>query len=118
MREVRLLRSGATMARKKNVAGNGGEGIEDYRHTGSKRKNNPPAKIAAEGQIPVVPKIQYTYNPRRPPVLRFDGSGKADHLPELLGQASKRALTTDEIRLLADAIRTQEPWLEWAGKRE
>ena len=113
-----MTSEGSTMARQKKVTGNGAEGIDDYRHKEAKRKNNPPAKIAAEGQIPAVPNIRYLYSPRRPPVLRFDASGKADHLPELLEQASKRALTRDEIRILAEAIRSQEPWLEWAGKRE
>src|SRR5438045_3855760 len=31
----------------------------DYRHTGAKRTNIPPAKIAAEGKIPLVPKARY-----------------------------------------------------------
>jgi hypothetical protein len=92
--------------------------VEDYRHEEAKRKNIPPAKIAAEGTVPVLPKIEYSYSPRRPPVLRFDSSGDADKLPELLTEAKKRKLTDDEVRLLADALSTQEPWLEWAGKRE
>jgi adenine-specific DNA-methyltransferase len=107
------------MAKKKNnAAGDGLKNVEDYRHKGAKRKNNPPAKIAAEGTVPVVPKIEYSYSPRRPPVLRFDTSGAADKLPELLAQARKRKLTDEEVRLLAEALRTQEPWLEWTGKSE
>jgi len=37
----------------------------DYRHTGEKRTNIPPAKIAAEGKVPRVPKVRYhlTYAP-------------------------------------------------------
>lgn len=92
--------------------------VEDYRHKASKRKNNPPAKIAAEGTVPVLPKIEYSYSPRRPPVLRFDGTGKADRLPELLAEATRRKLTAEEAKMLAEALRTHEPWLEWAGKRE
>ncbi len=106
------------MARKKSVGINGGEGIEDYRHGGAKRKNNPPAKIAAEGVVPPVPPIQYAYSPRRPPTLRFDPNGSPDKLPELLEKATKGPLSRDEARILAEALRTQEPWLEWAGKRE
>src|SRR5207302_7654059 len=41
-----------------------------------------------------------------------------DRLPELLEAATRRPLSPDEARLLADALRTHEPWLEWAGKRE
>lgn len=92
--------------------------MADYRHDEAKRKNNPPAKIAAEGAVPPMPKIEYAYSPRLPPVLRFDPTGSPDKLPELLEQARTRSLTEDELRLLAEALRKEEPWLEWAGKRE
>lgn len=94
------------------------EAMADYRHDEAKRKNNPPAKIAAEGQVPLMPKIEYEYSPRLPPVLRFDPTGAPDKLPELLEQARERNLTDEELRLLAEALRKEEPWLEWAGKRE
>jgi len=94
------------------------EAMADYRHDEAKRKNNPPAKIAAEGQVPLMPKIEYEYSPRLPPVLRFDPTGAPDKLPELLEQARGRNLTDEELRLLAQALRKDEPWLEWAGKRE
>lgn len=94
------------------------EPVEDYRHEHAKRKNIPPAKIAAEGTVPVLGKIEYSYSPRRSPVLRFDATGGADKLPPLLAAARERPLTAEEVRLLADALRNQEPWLEWAGKRE
>lgn len=89
----------------------------DYRHA-AKRKNNPPAKIAAEGTVPAIPRAQYAYNAHLPPVLRFDQSGGPDTLPKLLAEAGRRTLTPDEQRLLADALRRQDPWLEWTGKRE
>lgn len=106
------------MAKKKSKTEVDGPNVEDYRHSGVKRKNNPPAKIAAEGTIPSMPKIEYSYSPRRPPVLRFDPTGKADQLPELLQKATKGPLTKDEAQILAEALRTQQPWLEWAGKHE
>ncbi len=109
------------MARKKNGGrnANGGQDrITTYRHKQAKRKNNPPAKIAAEGTIPAVPKAVYEYNPHLPPILRFDPTGKPDKLPDLLADAKRRKLTDEEARLLADALRNQAPWLEWAGKRE
>ena len=92
--------------------------VSDYRHEQAKRKNNPPAKIAAEGTVPVMPKIEYSYNPRRPPVLQFDPDGQPDKLPELLAEATRRLLTPEEAKLVADALCTQQPWLEWAEKRE
>jgi len=93
-------------------------GIEDYRHSGATRKNIPPAKIAAEGKVPDVPKIQYSYSPRRLPELRFDTSGTAGRLPELLEKAKRGPITAEEAQVLADALRVQQPWLEWAGKQE
>ena len=108
------------MAKKK---ANGGKGkalgnVTDYRHDGATRLNIPPAKIAAEGAIPSVSDVRYDYSPRRPPTLRFDPHGAPDKLFDLLEQARHRALTEEEAKILAEALRTHEPWLEWAGKRE
>lgn len=85
--------------------------VGDYRHDSAKRKNNPPAKIAAEGTVPVIPKAEYAYSPRRPPELRFDPTGGADKLPELLEKARREPLTKEEADLLAEALRTHQPWL-------
>lgn len=109
------------MARKKKdqaAAGQAGLPVEDYRHEGAKRPNNPPAAIAAEGRTPPAPKMTYAYSPRLDPALRADPSGRADALPPLLAKATREALTAEEASLLAEALRRHEPWLEWAGKRE
>ncbi len=92
--------------------------VRDYRHRNARRKNIPPAGLAAQGEIRERPKIQYAYNPHLPPVLRFDQGGRPDKLPELLEISRKRPLTSDEAALLANALRIHEPWLEWSGKRE
>ena len=55
--------------------------ITDYRHA-DKRKNIPPAGLAAQGHVKEVPKTRYAYDPHLPPVLRFDDQGQADALPE------------------------------------
>src|SRR2546428_5891542 len=91
--------------------------VEDYGYIDAKRKNIPPAKIAAEGTVPPVPKVQYHYSPRRPPILQFDPQAAPDKLPELINEAKRRPLTDEETTLLADALRNQQPWLEWASKR-
>jgi adenine-specific DNA-methyltransferase len=116
-------RKGAKNGKKatngKTTNGNGPlAGVKDYRYEATKRKNIPPAKIAAEGVVPLMPKIEYFYSARRPPKLQFDRTGKPDQLPELLATARHRALNEDEAKALAEALRDQEPWLEWAGKRE
>jgi adenine-specific DNA-methyltransferase len=105
--------------KKAKAAADGGlDTVTDYRFPEATRKNNPPAKIAAEGYVPLIPKAEYLYSPRRPPELRFDPTGRADELPELLAKATKQKLTEAEAWALAEALRGQEPWLEWAGKRE
>jgi adenine-specific DNA-methyltransferase len=110
------------MARPKKTNKSGdlplGSPVADYRHESEKRKNNPPAKIAAEGFVPLVPKAEYAFSPRRPPQLRFDPHGAPDQLPELIDKATREPLTQEEARILAEALRNHEPWLEWAGKRE
>ncbi|MFP4172535.1 MAG: hypothetical protein ACLFV4_06455 [Candidatus Hydrogenedentota bacterium] len=92
--------------------------VQDYRHGEAKRPNIPPAKLAAEGQVPLVGKVRYAYNPHRPPALRWHPDGEPDQLPELLEAARKRPLTDEEARTLNEALRHQQPWLEWAEKRE
>ena len=92
--------------------------IKDYRHDTAKRKNNPPAGLASQGMLRETPKQEYAYNPHLPPVLRFDESGEADRLPELLEKSREQPLTDDEVKILVEALRHQEPWLEWSGKRE
>jgi adenine-specific DNA-methyltransferase len=110
------------MANKKKAkaaaAATGLDKVTDYRFPEATRKNNPPAKIAAEGYVPLVPKAEYTYSPRRPPELRFDPTGRTDEFPELLAKATREPLNEAEAYALAEALRVHEPWLEWAGKRE
>lgn len=92
--------------------------VKDYRHEEATRKNNPPAGIASHAKIRETPKREYAYNPHLPPVLRFDESGDSDRLPALLEKAQREPLSTDEVQILAAALRHQAPWLEWAGKQE
>lgn len=92
--------------------------VMNYRHEGATRVNIPPAKISAEGAIARVSEAQYNYSPGRPPTLQFDQHGTPDKLVDLLEQARQPALTDEEARRIAEALRTLEPWLEWAGKRE
>jgi adenine-specific DNA-methyltransferase len=100
------------------LAPNGNGPAKAYRHKGEKRRNIPPAAIAAEGKVPAAPKLNYSYSPRLDPILRFDATGAPDKLPDLLEKAKREPLTEAEARLLAEALRRQDPWLEWAGKRE
>ena len=53
-----------------------------------------------------------------PPALRFDDGGESDRLPALLEEATRRALSEDEAKTIAEALANRQPWLEWTGKRE
>lgn len=108
------------MAARKKRAGTDGEGVlppVDYRY-GDSRTNIPSAGLAAQAKVREAPKVAYTYDPHRPPILRFDPSGADDGWSELLRDATTRKLTPDEAQRIADALRQREPWLEWTGKHE
>ena len=106
------------MARTKRPAKRQETETQDYRHDAATRKNNPPAGIASHGQVHEKPRKEYAYNPHLPPRLRFDETGNADQLPELLQKAQQGPLSADEVQILAAALKTHSPWLEWAGKQE
>ena len=89
----------------------------DYRHDAT-RKNNPSAAFASQGRVNEMPKKRYLYDPHLPPTLRFDEGGDSDRLPELLAEATRRALSDEEAKTLAEALRNRQPWLEWTGKRD
>ena len=104
------------MARKKRTAQQ--KEVQDYRHDTATRKNNPPAGMAGQGRTPDTPKQEYAYNPHLPPILRSDPHGDADKLHELLQKALQEPLTPEEAKIIADALKHHEPWLEWTGKQE
>ncbi|MGA2541604.1 MAG: site-specific DNA-methyltransferase [Verrucomicrobiota bacterium] len=104
---------------RKNVGPPAASGdVASYKYP-TKRKNIPPAGLESQGILQEAPKLRYEYNPHLPPTLRSaTDATETDRLPELLQTSRKRALTEDEARTLAAALRNHEPWLEWSGKRE
>ena len=106
------------MATKRRRDADGSDGpVVDYRHDAT-RPNNPPAALASQGSIREARKQPYHYDPHLPPTLRFDDTGQADRVGELLATARHRKLTGEEANFLDEAVRSPEPWLEWTGKRE
>ena len=110
------------MPRKKKTdsasTSNAGDAITSLKYP-AKRKNIPPAGLEAQGVVREAPRIRYEYNPHLPTVLRSaTDATEEDKLPELLATARQRALSAEEAKLLANALRRHEPWLEWSGKRE
>jgi adenine-specific DNA-methyltransferase len=114
-----MAKKRATKDAATSRVGDGTEDIAlDYRHKHAKRSNIPTAANAAEGKIEATAKSVYSFDPHRPPSLRFDESGRSDRLMELLVTAQKQALSPSEAAELAEALQREQPWLEWAGKRE
>lgn len=89
-----------------------------FRHADDKRTNIPSAVIAGQGAVPKAEKKRYYYNPHLSPVLRFDSTGKADRIEALLQKARTEPIAVEEHRVLTEALRNHQPWLEWTGKRE
>ncbi len=81
------------IATRPALAQNGNGPAKAYRHKGEKRRNIPPAAIAAEGKVPAAPKLNYSYSPRLDPILRFDPTGAPNKLPDLLEKAKREPLT-------------------------
>jgi len=64
---------------RRNNPGEAGDSVRDYRYDESKRLHNPPAGLT--GQKPTMAAEgppQVSYDPHKPPVLRFDPSGAVD----------------------------------------
>ena len=97
------------MARKKGKTKTE-QSVTDYRHEEAKRLHIPPAGLAAQGKIREKPKIQYAYNPHLPPILRFDRTGKADGLPELLEIALTLIPAVAQVRTPLTSL-TKTPYL-------
>ena len=110
------------MARRKKTAGSSGrtatETVTSIKHLAT-RKNIPLAGLESHGRVREAPPLQYQYNPHLPPVFRSAPDAAAtDRLSELLAEARHRVLSEDEAKVLEEALKRHEPWLEWSGKRE
>ena len=90
--------------------------ITDFEHKDAKRKNLPPAGSPPGDRVAEEPKVKFAYDPHRTPVLRFNEA--VARCRELLEKATRTQLTKDEAAELAAHLESEQPWLEWAGKRE
>jgi adenine-specific DNA-methyltransferase len=87
-----------------------------HRHADATRKNLPPAGGDAQQEVGHEQKIVYTFDPHRSPELRFNG--QIGRLKDLLVKATQEKLSAEEAAEFAQLIESEQPWLEWAGKRE
>src|SRR4030042_96650 len=86
------------MRKRKTDTGQAGENVVDYRHKRVTRLNIPPAGLEARGEIAKEKRIKWAYNPHLAPALRFDGTGRADDISELIAAAGKRKAETEGRR--------------------
>jgi adenine-specific DNA-methyltransferase len=87
-----------------------------HRHADATRKNLPPAGGDAQQEVGHEQKIVYAFDPHRSPELRFNG--QIGRLKDLLVKATQEKLSAEEAAEFAKLIESEQPWLEWAGKRE
>lgn len=87
-----------------------------HRHADATRKNLPPAGGDAQQEVGHEQKIVYSFDPHRTPELRFNG--QIGRLKDLLVKATQEKLSAEEAAEFAQLIESEQPWLEWAGKRE
>jgi adenine-specific DNA-methyltransferase len=92
----------------------------DYRHDSAKRKNLPGAAMAGEGEVPRKGRVRYAYSPHLDPVLRFDPTGRADKVAQIVEKACRgeRLDAAEQEILRAVGKNWEQPWLEWANKQE
>ena len=92
----------------------------DYRHESVTRKNLPGAAMAGEGEVPRKGRVRYAYSPHLDPVLRFDPTGRADKVAQIVEKACRgERLDAGEQEILrAVGKNWEQPWLEWANKQE
>jgi adenine-specific DNA-methyltransferase len=97
--------------------------VTTYQFSDATRKNIPPAGLASKSTVQETAPHRLSYDPHLSPVLRFDSTGETDSLAltvqDILEKAKTSALTPEDTQILQDALlRSRQPWLEWAGKRE
>ena len=90
--------------------------ITDFEYPDAKRKNLPPAGSPPGERVKEEVKVKFAYDPHRAPVLRFNE--RIARCRELLEKSTHDRLTKDEAAELAAHLESEQPWLEWAGKRE
>jgi adenine-specific DNA-methyltransferase len=110
-------------AAKREKAPSQAGAVTNYQYPSATRKNLPPAGLAARSTLNETEKIRLSYDPHLSPVLVFDPTSGTDELTgkvvSILEKARTEPLTPEESDFLQTAIlKSRQPWLEWAGKRE
>lgn len=90
--------------------------VTRFEYPDGKRKHIPPSGEMATNKVREEAKVKFAYDPHRTPALRFNG--RVARGRELLEKATRTNLQREEAAELAQLLESEQPWLEWAGKRE
>ena len=110
------------MARAKNInqsdAGKqtGKKPIEQYKHTGKERINNPPVGLVTPETDKETGKKQYTYEQHIDPALQFDS--QRSQIEKIIDNGLIANTLEEAKSALSELKKRQKPYLHWAGKAE
>jgi adenine-specific DNA-methyltransferase len=98
-----------------------GKGIEQYKHVGAERANNPPVGLVSPENDPVEPRRVYQYDPHLDPQLVW--AGKAERTSFDVDTVSLHVHERIDPRTIIEAVRKKKPqqqlasFFETAGER-
>jgi adenine-specific DNA-methyltransferase len=90
--------------------------VTQFEYPDAKRKHIPPSGEMATNKVREEAKVKFAYDPHRTPALRFNE--QIARCRELLEKSTRTILQSEEAAELAQMLESEQPWLEWAGKRE
>ncbi|MDQ3414089.1 MAG: hypothetical protein M3480_03815 [Verrucomicrobiota bacterium] len=90
--------------------------VTRFEYPDGKRKHIPPSGEMATNKVREEAKVKFAYDPHRTPALRFNE--RVARGRELLEKATRTNLQREEAAELAQLLESEQPWQEWAGKRE
>ena len=90
--------------------------VTQFKYDDAKRKHIPPSGEMATNKVRDEAKVKFAYDPHRTPELRFNE--RIARCRELLEKSTRTSLQREEAEELAHFLEAEQPWLEWAGKRE
>ena len=90
--------------------------VTQFKYPDAKRKHIPPSGEMATNKVREEAKVKFAYDPHRTPTLQFNE--QITRCRELLQKSTRTILQSEEAEELVQMLESEQPWLEWAGKRE
>ena len=90
--------------------------IEQYKHTGKERINNPPVGLVTPETDKETGKKQYIYDPHIDPALQFDS--QRSQIEKIIDNGLTANTLEEAKSALSELKNRQKPYLNWSGKAE